>query len=243
MAVRYWLMKSEPDVFSIDDLARDGVTPWEGVRSYQARNLLRDELRVGDGVLFYHSSTQPPGVAGIAEVVHESYPDRTAFDARSQYFDPKSTNDDPRWFVVDVRFMERFPAVVPLAVLHTTPGLEDMVVTRKGMRLSVQPVTEEEWRIVVALGRATTEAPPTTAPAPRKPTRRVAGKGKGKATSTKAKGKAPAAKATSAKTPVAKGKATSAKPPVAKGKTPAAKATSARGKATSAKARWPAARG
>lgn len=236
MAVRYWLMKSEPDVFSIDDLARDGVTPWEGVRSYQARNLLRDELRVGDGVLFYHSSTQPPGVAGIAEVVHESYPDRTAFDARSQYFDPKSTNDDPRWFVVDVRFVERFPAVVPLAVLHTTPGLEDMVVTRKGMRLSVQPVTEEEWRIVVALGRATTEAPPTPAPAPRKPTPRVAGKGK--ATSAKAKGKAPAAKATSTR-----GKATSAKTPVAKGKTPAAKATSARGKATSAKARRPAARG
>lgn len=241
MAVRYWLMKSEPDVFSIDDLARDGVTPWEGVRSYQARNLLRDELHVGDGVLFYHSSTQPPGVAGIAEVVHESYPDRTAFDPKSPYFDPKSTNDDPRWFVVDVRFVERFPAVVPLAVLHATPGLEDMVVTRKGMRLSVQPVTEEEWRIVVALGRATEEAPPATAQ--RKPTPRAAGEGK--PTSATAKGKP-----TSAKTPVAKGKPTSAKTPVtqskapaAKRKAPAAKATSARARATSARARRPAARG
>jgi predicted RNA-binding protein with PUA-like domain len=253
MAVRYWLMKSEPDVFSIDDLARDNVTPWEGVRSYQARNLLRDELHVGDGVLFYHSSTQPPGVAGIAEVVHESYPDRTAFDPKSTYFDPKSTNDDPRWFVVDVRFVERFPAVVPLAVLHATPGLEDMVVTRKGMRLSVQPVTEEEWRIVVALGRATEAAPP--APAQHKPTPRPAGKGKatsatakGKAPSattpvtkgkaTAAKGKAPAAKATAAKTPVTQSKA-----PAAKGKAPAAKTTAARAKATSARTRRPAARG
>jgi predicted RNA-binding protein with PUA-like domain len=242
MAVRYWLMKSEPDVFSIDDLARDGVTPWEGVRSYQARNLLRDELRVGDGVLFYHSSTQPPGVAGIAEVVHESYPDRTAFDASSPYFDPKSTSDDPRWFVVDVRFVERFPAVVPLAVLHATPGLEDMVVTRKGMRLSVQPVTEEEWRIVVALGRATTEAPPATATARHKPTPPRAGKRK--ATSAKAKGKAPAARApaTKGKAP-AKVKAASTRAPVTKGKAPAVKATSAKAKVTSAKAGRPAPRG
>lgn len=154
MAKRYWLMKSEPDVYSIDHLARDGVTPWEGVRNYQARNLLRDELHVGDGVLFYHSSTQPPGVAGLGEVVHESYPDRTAFDPKSPYFDPKSKKDAPRWFVVDVRFVEKFPAVVPLAVLHETPGLEDMRVIKKGMRLSVQPVTDEEWNIVVALGRA-----------------------------------------------------------------------------------------
>ena len=160
MAKRYWLMKSEPDVFSIDHLARDSVTPWEGVRNYQARNLLRDEIHVGDGVLFYHSSTQPPGVAGLAEVVHESYPDRTAFDPASPYFDPKSTPDAPRWFVVDVQFVERFPAVVPLAVLQKTPGLEDMRVTKKGMRLSVQPVTAEEWDIVVALGRAARPAEP-----------------------------------------------------------------------------------
>ncbi|HWN70643.1 MAG TPA: EVE domain-containing protein [Haliangium sp.] len=162
MAKRYWLMKSEPDVYSIDHLARDGVTPWEGVRNYQARNLLRDEIHVGDGVLFYHSSTQPPGVAGLAEAVHESYPDRTAFDPASPYFDPKSTRDAPRWFVVDVRFVERFPAVVPLSVLHETPGLEDMRVIKKGMRLSVQPVTPEEWDIVVALGRAASPAAPAT---------------------------------------------------------------------------------
>jgi predicted RNA-binding protein with PUA-like domain len=160
MAKRYWLMKSEPDTYSIDHLARDGVTPWEGVRNFQARNLLRDEIHVGDGVLFYHSSTQPPGVAGLAEVVHESYPDRTQFDPASPYFDPKSTPDTPRWFVVDVRFAERFPAVVPLAVLQKTPGLENMRVTKKGMRLSVQPVTPEEWDIVVALGRAATPAEP-----------------------------------------------------------------------------------
>lgn len=164
MAKRYWLMKSEPDAYSIDDLARDGVTPWEGVRNYQARNLLRDELRVGDGVLFYHSSTQPPGVAGLAEVVHASYPDRTAFDPASPYFDAKSTPDTPRWFVVDVRFVERFAAVVPLAVLQTTPGLEDMRVTKKGMRLSVQPVTADEWDIVVALGRAAGSAAPKAMP-------------------------------------------------------------------------------
>jgi predicted RNA-binding protein with PUA-like domain len=228
--VRYWLMKTEPDVFSIDDLARDGVTPWEGVRSYQARNLLRDQVHVGDAVLFYHSSTEPPGVAGLAEVVRESYPDRTQFDPASPYFDPKSTQDNPRWFVVDVRFVERFPAVVPLAVLHTTPGLEDMVVLKRGMRLSVQPVTEDEWRIVVALGRATREAPPAEAPAVRsKATGKAAGKapkrktrssatkakaGKRKAPTGKAAGKAPARKATS-KAPARK----------ATGKTPARKAT------------------
>ena len=204
MAKRYWLMKSEPDVYSIDHLARDGVTPWEGVRNYQARNLLRDEIHVGDGVLFYHSSTQPPGVAGLAEVVRESYPDRTAFDPASPYFDPKSTRDAPRWFVVDVRFVERFPAVVPLSVLHETPGLEDMRVIKKGMRLSVQPVTPEEWDIVVALGRAASPAAPeTTADAAPEATTGAmpeaitdahaappAARGKGKASATRSKGKA-----------------------------------------------------
>jgi predicted RNA-binding protein with PUA-like domain len=198
--MRYWLMKTEPDVFSIDDLERDGVTPWEGVRSYQARNLLRDQVRVGDAVLFYHSSTQPPGVAGLAEVVRESYPDRTAFDPGSPYHDPRSTQDEPRWFVVDVRFVERFPGVVPLAVLQATPGLEDMMVTKRGMRLSVQPVTEDEWRIVVALGRAAQPAPPAEAPAPRTQAARATRKTKAtKAKATKTKTRASKTKATKAK--------------------------------------------
>lgn len=184
MAKRYWLMKSEPDAYSIDDLERDGVTAWEGVRNFQARNLLRDQIRVGDGVLFYHSSTQPPGVVGLGEVVRESYPDRTQFDPASKYFDAKSTHEAPRWFVVDVRFVERFPGIVPLAVLHTTPGLEDMLVTRKGMRLSVQPVTDAEWDIVVAMGRATSAE---TAPS--------ASSGKGTAARSTARKAAPAARA------------------------------------------------
>ncbi|WP_428264426.1 EVE domain-containing protein [Haliangium sp.] len=153
MAKRYWLMKSEPDVYSIEDLRRDEVCHWEGVRNYQARNLLRDQIRVGDGVLFYHSNAKPPGVAGVAKVVKNGYPDHTAFDPESPYHDPKSDPDAPRWFMVDVAFVEAFPALVPLATLQQTAGLEDMVVTKKGMRLSVQPVTREEWRIVLRLGR------------------------------------------------------------------------------------------
>lgn len=153
MAKRYWLMKSEPDVFSIDDLRERGVEPWDGVRNYQARNMMRDEMKKGDGVLFYHSNAKPPGVAGIAKVARTAYPDHTAFDPASKYHDPKSSPDDPRWLMVDVAFVERFPELVPLPVLQQTPGLEDMMVTRKGMRLSIQPVTPEEWKIVVRLGR------------------------------------------------------------------------------------------
>jgi predicted RNA-binding protein with PUA-like domain len=201
MAKRYWLMKSEPDTYSIDHLARDGVTPWEGVRNFQARGLLRDEIHAGDGVLFYHSSTQPLGVAGLAEVVSESYPDRTAFDPASPYFDPKSTPEAPRWFVVDVRFVERFPAVVPLAVLHETPGLENMRVIKKGMRLSVQPVTAEEWDIVVALGRAGKPAEPE---APRSAPAHAAASAPAADRKTRAGGKAKTgskASATAARTP------------------------------------------
>jgi predicted RNA-binding protein with PUA-like domain len=216
MAKRYWLMKSEPDAYSIDDLDRDGVTAWEGVRNYQARNLLRDEIRVGDGVLFYHSSTQPPGVIGLAEVVHESYPDRSQFDPASPYFDPKSTPEAPRWFVVDVRFVERFAAVVPLAVLQTTPGLEGMLVTKKGMRLSVQPVTPEEWGIVVAMGRATSaEAAPSasrnhgTRAAARAPARKTASatRASAKPTGTKQTGAKPTGAKPAATKPPGAGKA------------------------------------
>jgi predicted RNA-binding protein with PUA-like domain len=155
MAKRYWLMKSEPDVYSIADLERDGVTPWEGVRNYQARNFMRDDMRVGDAVLFYHSNASPSGVAGVARVARKAYPDGTAFDPDSEYYDPKSTADNPRWFLVDVGFVKKFAAVIPLAVLKDTTGLEDMLVTQKGSRLSVQPVTPDEWRIVTALGRNT----------------------------------------------------------------------------------------
>jgi predicted RNA-binding protein with PUA-like domain len=123
------------------------------VRNYQARNSMRDDMRTGDGVLFYHSNASPSGVAGVARVARKAYPDGTALDPDSEYYDPKSTAQSPRWFMVDVGFVKKFAAVVPLAVLKDTPGLEDMVVTQKGSRLSVQPVAPQEWRIVTALGR------------------------------------------------------------------------------------------
>jgi len=143
----YWLMKSEPGAYSIDDLERDGTTHWDGVRNYQARNLMRDEMKEGNGVLFYHSNASPPGVAGIARVVREGYPDPTARDPESHYYDEKASDDDPRWFMVDIAFEEKFGEVVPLATLKETPGLEEMVVTQRS-RLSVQPVAKEEFEIV-----------------------------------------------------------------------------------------------
>lgn len=149
---RHWLMKSEPEVYSIDDLGRDGATSWEGVRNYKARNLMQ-EMEVGDLVLFYHSNASPPGVAGIARVTREAYPDHFAWDPDHRYYDPKSTPEKPRWFMVDVEFSEKFPALVPLAVLRDAPGLEEMMVT-KPTRFSVQPVGEEEFRIVTRLGRS-----------------------------------------------------------------------------------------
>lgn len=149
---RYWLMKSEPGSYSIDDLRRDGSTTWEGVRNYQARNFMRDEMRVGDGVLFYHSNASPPGVAGIARVVREGYPDPTARDPDSRYFDEKASEEDPRWFMVEIEFVEKFDELVPLQSLADVAGLEEMLLNRKS-RLSVQPVTDEEFRIVTAIGR------------------------------------------------------------------------------------------
>ena len=155
MAKKYWLMKCEPSAYSIDDLARDGVTGWEGVRNYQARNFMRDEMQVGDGVLFYASNAEPSGVVGVAEIARAGRPDPFAFKKGHTYYDPESRKDAPTWYTVDVRFVERFPETVPLEILKTTPGLEAMVVTRKGSRLSVQPVTPREFQIVVKLGRAT----------------------------------------------------------------------------------------
>ena len=152
-AKRYWLLKCEPEAYSIDDLERDGEATWEGVRNFQARNTLRDDMKVGDGVLFYASNAEPSGVTGVAEVSREGYPDPYAFEKGHKYFDPKSDPDNPTWYMVDVRFVEKFPEIVPLAELKATKGLETMVVTQKGSRLSVQPVTRKENEIVLKLGR------------------------------------------------------------------------------------------
>lgn len=145
----YWLMKSEPDEFSIDDLARapKQVTPWFGVRNYQARNYMRDAMRQGDGVLFYHSSCAVPGIAGLAEVASAPYPDETQFDPKSPYFDPKSRREEPRWMLVDVKLVRK-TRLLPLDELRTHAALGDMVILRRGNRLSVTPVTAAEWKAV-----------------------------------------------------------------------------------------------
>ena len=145
-------MKSEPEVYSIADLEKDKQTYWDGVRNYQARNLMRDEMKIGDKVLFYHSNANPPGVAGIARIVKEGYPDHTAFDPRDPHYDPKSKKDQARWYMVDIEFEEKFDRVPSLAELRETEGLENMVLLRRS-RLSVQPVEPTEFRIIVRLGR------------------------------------------------------------------------------------------
>ena len=147
---RCWLMKSEPDVYSIDDLKRDGSTCWEGVRNYQARNLMR-EMKVGDAVLFYHSNAKPPGVAGLARVARTAYPDHFSWEPAHKYYDPKSTADEPRWWMVDVEYVDTLPHLVALDQLKSEPALEDMVVTKRS-RLSVQPVRREEYEAVVRMG-------------------------------------------------------------------------------------------
>jgi predicted RNA-binding protein with PUA-like domain len=150
---RYWLMKCEPSAYTIDDLARDKTTSWEGVRNYQARNFMRDEMKVGDPVLFYASNADPSGVTGLAKIARAGYPDPFAWKNGHKYFDEASTKDKPVWYRVDIEFVERFPAIVPLDLLRKTKGLEKMMVTQKGSRLSVQPVTRSEYDIVVRLGR------------------------------------------------------------------------------------------
>jgi predicted RNA-binding protein with PUA-like domain len=153
MAKRYWLMKCEPAAYTIDDLEKDGSTGWEGVRNYQARNFMRDEMKKGDGVLFYASNADPSGVTGVAEIARDGYPDPFALKKGHKYYDPDSKADAPTWYTVDIRFVEKFPGIVSLDTLKKTPGLEKMVVTQKGSRLSVQPVTKQEFDIVVKLGR------------------------------------------------------------------------------------------
>jgi predicted RNA-binding protein with PUA-like domain len=149
----YWLMKSEPEEFSIRDLEqRPGQRePWDGVRNYQARNMMRDRMQVGDGVLFYHSNTDVPGIVGIAEVASAAYPDPTAFDPEDPHYDPKSDPDNPRWYLVDVRFVRHLGRTIALAELKAHPQLQEMPLVRKGNRLSVMPVTDDQWEVILGL--------------------------------------------------------------------------------------------
>lgn len=143
-------MKSEPETYGIDHLIREDNSTgmWEGCRNYTVRNYIREDMSIGDLAFFYHSNADPSGIAGTMEIVSQPYPDPTQWDPSSKYYDPKSPRDNPRWFARDVRFLEKFPRVISLAELRETPGLEEMMVTRKGLRLSVTPVTAEEWEIV-----------------------------------------------------------------------------------------------
>lgn len=150
--MRYWLMKSEPDAFSIDDLERVKKEPWSGVRNYQARNYMWKDMRIGDGVLFYHSNAKVPGIAGLAEVASAAYPDPTQFDPDSDYWDPKATPENPRWFLVDVAFKRRFKAVLSLETLKAHAGLlGDFVLLNRGTRLSVLPVSKPQWQTLLKL--------------------------------------------------------------------------------------------
>ena len=151
--VRYWLMKSEPEAYSIHDLAAEPkkTTHWDGVRNYQARNTLRDDIKVGDRVLFYHSNAKPPGVAGTAVVVREGYPDHTAWDPDDKHYDPKSSPQNPRWFMVDIKLDQVFPRVIGLDELREVKALADMELLRKGSRLSVQPVRKKEFDAILRL--------------------------------------------------------------------------------------------
>jgi predicted RNA-binding protein with PUA-like domain len=151
--MNYWLFKSEPEVFSIEDLekAPKKTTCWDGVRNYQARNYLRDSIKSGDMVLFYHSNADPSAIAGIAEVVREGYADATAFDKKNDHYDEKSDPKNPTWFMVDVRHVKTFSRVLPLDELRKIPELKDMVLLQKGSRLSIQPVSEKEWKAIQKL--------------------------------------------------------------------------------------------
>ena len=152
MAKKYWLMKSEPDAFSIDDLKKVKVEPWDGVRNYQARNFMRDDMKKGDLILFYHSNTKPPGVVGVAEVHREGYPDPTAFDPSAKYYDDKSDPDNPRWILVDVKYKKHFKRMVSLDDLKSEKKLEHMSVIQRGSRLSITPVLKVEFDHILKMG-------------------------------------------------------------------------------------------
>lgn len=151
--MNYWLMKSEPEEFSIDDLrrSRSGKEPWDGVRNYQARNMIRDEMRPGDQVFFYHSNCEEPGIVGIMKIASEAYPDPTAFDPRDKHHDPKSDPDNPRWYLVDVGFVRKLARTITLRELRGQSKLTDLALVRKGNRLSVMPVSKQEWETILAL--------------------------------------------------------------------------------------------
>jgi len=151
--MKYWLLKSEPDVFSLEDLKNspNQTEPWDGIRNYQARNLMRDEMKVGDQAFFYHSRQAEPAIVGTVKVVREAYPDHTSWDPSSKYFDEKSSPENPRWLMVDVQFESEFSRPVTLKELRSVPELKEMFLLRKGMRLSVQPVTEEEFQLILAI--------------------------------------------------------------------------------------------
>ena len=150
---RYWLMKSEPDAFSIDDLQRVGTEPWNGVRNYQARNFMRDGMKVDDGVLFDHSNAKVPGIAGVARVASAAYPDATQFDPKSDYYDPKASHEQPRWFLVDVAFERKLARTIPLEEIkrHADALGEGFPLTARGNRLSVFPVTAAQWKLLLSL--------------------------------------------------------------------------------------------
>ena len=147
----YWLMKSEPDAYSIDDLKRDRREPWDGIRNYQARNMMRDDMKIGDKVFFYHSNCKEPGIVGISRVASKPYPDPTQFDPESNYYDPKSNPDDPRWCLVDVAYVKKLKRTISLAEIKAHRELEEMILVRKGNRLSIMPVSEDHWNLILGM--------------------------------------------------------------------------------------------
>lgn len=155
LGMRHWLFKTEPDAFSIDDLAARAkqTEHWDGIRNYQARNYLRDQVKLGDKVFIYHSSCKEVGIAGLAEVVKEAYPDHTQFNPHSHYYDPKSIPEDPRWCMVDVRFVEKFPSILSLKKIKTMPEISEVGLVKKGHRLSIMPVNEDEFTTLLQAGK------------------------------------------------------------------------------------------
>ncbi len=153
--MQYWLFKSEPETFSIDALIKSTkqTTHWEGVRNYQVRNMLRDDMKKGDLAFFYHSNCTPPGITGVIEIVSTGYPDDSAWNSKSKYFDPKSTPEKPLWYMVDVKFIKKFDRMITLEELKVCPGLQTMQVARKGNRLSITLVTKDEWKVILAMAK------------------------------------------------------------------------------------------
>lgn len=151
--MKYWLLKTEPSSYSIDDLQRDGSTGWDGVRNYQARNFMRDQMKIGDLALIYHSNAKPAGVVGLARVCRESHPDETAQDPQDIHFDPKASPENPRWFMVDIEFVEKFPRMIPLTFIKEHPVLQEMVVAQRGSRLSITPVEPTHFEMILQAAR------------------------------------------------------------------------------------------